>query len=359
MNRRQFLTRSAVAGLGVAATRWSRPALLAQGGDWRTFDITTRIHVLEPKGPTRIWVPEVMRPVMPFQRTVSTVVDALGGKVDRHEQAADSLALTSVLFPAGVTPSVTVTSRVSTRDYTVDLTRRTDTSAPASLDYFRRSTKLIPTSGIVQSKALEITKDAKTDLAKAQAIYEWVVDETHRDGAVQGCGTGDIRYMLESGNLGGKCADINALYVGLARASGLAARDVYGLRVAPSKNGLRSLGTSSDDVTKSQHCRAEVYLTGFGWVPVDPADVRKVVLEEPPGNHSLDDEVVKRVRTRLFGSWEMNWVAFNFAHDVELPGSAGHAIPFLMYPQAETADGRVNSLAAAEFQYSIAAHEVS
>jgi transglutaminase-like putative cysteine protease len=361
MNRRHFLARSAVAGFGIAAARWpsSASTLFADEPEWRTFEVVTRVHVLEPKGETHVWLPEVMRQSMPFQRTLSTVVDAPGGHVSRPERAADSLALVSVLFPAGVAPAITVTSRVSTRDYAVDLTRRTETPTPASLDYFRRPTKLIPTSGIVKSKALEITKDAKTDVEKARAIYAWVVDETHRDAAVQGCGTGDIRYMLESGNLGGKCADINALYVGLARACGLPARDVYGLRVAPSRKGLKSLGTSSEDVTKAQHCRAEVYLTGYGWVPVDPADVRKVMLEEPPGHRPADDDVVKQERTRLFGSWEMNWVAYNYAHDVELTGSSGRAIPFLMYPQAETTDGRVNSLDAAGFQYAISAREVS
>ncbi len=89
--------------------------------------------------------------------------------------------------------------------------------------------------------------------------------------------------MLETGDLSGKCADLNALYVGLARAAGLSARDVYGIRVATSDLGYKSLGPSTENITKAQHCRAEVYLSGYGWVPVDPADVRKVVLEEPPG----------------------------------------------------------------------------
>ena len=111
-----------------------------------------------------------------------------------------------------------------------------------------------------------------------------MVDNTFRDPKTRGCGVGDIASMLKSGNLGGKCADLNALYVGLARAAGLPARDVYGIRVAPSKFGYKSLGAGSEVITKAQHCRAEVYLSGFGWVPVDPADVRKVVLEEPPGN---------------------------------------------------------------------------
>jgi transglutaminase-like putative cysteine protease len=109
-----------------------------------------------------------------------------------------------------------------------------------------------------------------------------VVENTFRDPKVRGCGIGDIASMLEKGNLGGKCADLNALYVGLARAAGLPARHVYGLRTASSALGYKSLGPASAIITKGQHCRAEVYLDGYGWVPVDPADVRKVVLEEPP-----------------------------------------------------------------------------
>jgi transglutaminase-like putative cysteine protease len=145
----------------------------------------------------------------------------------------------------------------------------------------------------------------------------------------------------------------------LARAAGLPARDVYGIRVAKSELGYNSLGVSSENVTKAQHCRAEVYLSGHGWVPVDPADVRKVVLEEPPGNRPLDDAMVKKARVRLFGSWEMNWMAFNFAHDVALPGSIGAPVGFFMYPQAETADGRLDSLDPDSFKYEITARKIS
>ena len=144
--------------------------------------------------------------------------------------------------------------------------------------------RLIPTDGVVRARAIEITRGASRDVDRARAIYEWIVEHTFRDPTVLGCGLGDIRFMLESGNLGGKCADLNALFVGLSRAIGLPARDVYGLRVAPSELGLRSLGASSQNVTRAQHCRAEVFLTSYGWVPVDPADVRKVALEEPPGS---------------------------------------------------------------------------
>jgi transglutaminase-like putative cysteine protease len=260
-----------------------------------------------------------------------------------------------------VKPVLTLTSRIATKNCSVDLsaagTRPKEDRA--ELELFLRATQLIPTDGAVKMMAIEITRGAKTDLEKARAIYEWIVDNTFRNPKTRGCGVGDIRFMLESKDLSGKCADLNALYVGLARSVGLPARDVYGIRVAKSDLGYKSLGTSSEKVTKAQHCRAEVYLTGYGWVPVDPADVRKVMLEEPPGNLPLDHEMVTKARARLFGSWEMNWMAYNFAHDVALPGSSGAPVGFLMYPQAETADGRLDCLDPDGFKYEITSKEIT
>ncbi len=37
----------------------------------------------------------------------------------------------------------------------------------------------------------------------------------------------------------------------------------------------------------------------------------------------------------LWGGWEGNWMGYNYAHDVKLPGSRFAPVPFLMYPQAE------------------------
>jgi len=93
--------------------------------------------------------------------------------------------------------------------------------------------------------------------------------------------------------------------------------------------------------------------------PVDPADVRKVVLEEPPGNLSLTDPKVVAARKTLFGAWETNWLAYNMAHDVRLPGSSGPAVEFLMYPQAEIAGSRLDSLDPEHFKYVITASEVT
>jgi transglutaminase-like putative cysteine protease len=216
----------------------------------------------------------------------------------------------------------------------------------------------MPLDGIVKKTSDTIVAGATSDVEKARRIYEWIVDNTFRNPKTAGCGTGDIASMLSTGNLSGKCADLNPLYVGLARAAGLPARDIYGLRVAPSAFGYKSLGANSAVVTKAQHCRAEVFLDGIGWVPVDPADVRKVVLEEPPGNLSLSNAKVVAARKALFGAWETNWVAYNDARDIDLPDSKGPSVPFLMYPQGETADGRMDSLDPDSFKYSISVREI-
>jgi hypothetical protein len=84
-----------------------------------------------------------------------------------------------------------------------------------------------------------------------------------------------------------------------------------------------------------------------------------VVLEEPPGNRALDDDLVRRARTRLFGAWEMNWIAYNFEHDVTLPGSSRGKIPYFMYPQGEIAGDRLDSLDPDAFKYTITTKEVA
>ena len=62
--------------------------------------------------------------------------------------------------------------------------------------------------------------------------------------------------------------------------SGIPARDIYGVRLVPSAFGYRELGGNPTNLKGAQHCRAEVYLKGFGWVAMDPADVTKVMRQE-------------------------------------------------------------------------------
>jgi transglutaminase-like putative cysteine protease len=364
MDRRIFLKSSAALPLAAALPRAAfaqQTNFNPQPGSWRTYEIATRVEVLKPAGVTRVWLP------------VPSVEDGSQKPLDNSwtGNAKEMRVLADGKYGAGIfyaewpngeaKPVVELTSRFMSRDRAVDLARpnpalRLD---PSEIAFYTAATDLQPTDGIVKKTALDITKGARTDVQKARALYDWIVDNTHRDPKTRGCGVGDIKAMLETGNLGGKCADLNALYVGLARSVGLPARDIYGLRVAKSQFGYRSLGAGTANVTRAQHCRAEVFLAGYGWVPVDPADVRKVVLEEKDKPTTLADPLVPPVREKLFGSWEMNWLAFNTAHDVALPGSKGAKVAFFMYPQLETAAGRADSLDPDNFKYTITAQTLA
>lgn len=52
-------------------------------------------------------------------------------------------------------------------------------------------------------------------------------------------------------------------------------------------------------------------------------------------------------------------MAYNFTHDVSLPRSIGKPLRFLMCPQAETADGRLDSLDRGTFIYEITSREIT
>lgn len=361
MKRRAFLQATvAVPALAVmpSAVRETMAARAASG--WRTFEAVTRVEIANPSGVTRAWVPLPLNAKTDWH-------DPMGNKWTGNGQmkvVKDPKYGAEMLYAewkeGEKAPAVEVTSRFATRDRAVDPFRARSQAvklSPADLRRNTAATELIPTDGIVRDTAQAIVKGAKTDVEKARAIYEWVVDNTFRDPKVRGCGWGDVKSMLETRNFGGKCGDLNAMFVGLARSVGVPARDVYGVRVAPSQLGYKSLGLGSANASKGQHCRAEFFAQGIGWVPVDPADVRKVVLEEPPGNLPVNDPKVVAARKRLFGGWEMNWLAYNTAHDVVLPGSRTK-IPYLMYVNGETGGKTLDQLDPDTFKYSITAREI-
>jgi transglutaminase-like putative cysteine protease len=346
MFRRDFLKTVAAAG---ALAAFGRGSLAAAPEGWRQFEITYRLKLQSQKVPARAWVP-VPQDALDYQRvTELTWRSPVPASVSW--EPTSRAPIVSAAWPDPSIPSeLEITARVATRDRSGYCP---DASKDELVEYLR-PTSSSPIDGVVLSKAREIVGARTAPLDKARAIYDWIVDNTFRRAETRGCGLGNITFMLETGDLGGKCADINSLYVGLARAAGLPARDFFGIRVADSAVS-KSLGKSGD-ITKAQHCRAEVFIEGKGWFPVDPADVRKVVLEE---GVAVDSDKIKQLRERLFGNWEMNWVGFNYARDFTLPGQKEGPIGFLMYPHAETPEGALDSLDSATFAYSISAKQIA
>lgn len=211
---------------------------------------------------------------------------------------------------------------------------------PADYAQYLAPTKYAPLDGEVWLQAMKITSGKTTVLEKAKAIYDWTCENTFRDPKTRGCGAGDVCALLK--NPGGKCADIHSVFVALARAAGVPAREVFGIRMGKKDR---------EDISTWQHCWAEFYLPGYGWVPVDAADVRKAMLTE---NLKLDDAKTAEYRAYFWGGIDPYRVKLAVGRDLTLnPQQSGGPVNYLMYPFAQVGGKTIDWLDPATFKYSI------
>ena len=89
--------------------------------------------------------------------------------------------------------------------------------------------------------------------------------------------------------------------------------------------------------------------------PVEKADVRKAVLEE---NLPLSDPKISALRRKLFGAWEMNWMAFNVGRDFRLLPFGSAPINFFMHPEAEVKGADLDGTDPDSFAYQIVSKAV-
>jgi transglutaminase-like putative cysteine protease len=193
---------------------------------------------------------------------------------------------------------------------------------PADYAEYLQPTSLGPLDGEVKKLADSIVAQKKTVLEKARAIYDWTVDNMYRDPETLGCGTGDVCLLLKKP--GGKCTDISSVYIALCRAAGVPAREIFSVRLGKK---------AEEDTTTWQHCWAEFFLPGYGWVTVDPADVRKAMLTE---KIDLENTKTKEYREFFWGGIDPYRVVIAKGRDVVLnPAQSGQPLNTFGYPYAE------------------------
>ncbi len=339
---------------GTSASRLPPVKAPEPPAEWHTFEVITNVNLNSKLGPNKLWLPLPLNQDTLFQRTLSYSWEGNPLRAGISRQPDGELELFHCEWPDGTTGKLQLKTLVTTADRHFDVTRRT--VAPEREDILRRNlqaSRLIPNDGLAFQLGERILGRIKDPVAQAKAVYDWVVDNTIYDPSLPGCGSGDVMRQLISGQYGGRSADINGLFVAVCRAIGIPARCVFGQRVGSSRL-FRSLGLISTDATRGQHVRAEFYVPGYGWIPVDPSDVRRAIALE--GLSDQDSRLLSLKRV-LFGVWEMNWIAFNVGIDIKLNGqTASH--PFLLLPRLETPRGDLDGTDPAAIQYSISARRV-
>ncbi len=209
---------------------------------------------------------------------------------------------------------------------------------PADYALYLAPTSMGPIDGEVKVLADKITAGKTGVLAKARAIYDWICENMYRDPKTPGCGSGNVCLLLVK--QGGKCTDIHSVFIALCRAAGVPAREVFGLRQGKS-NG--------QDTTTFQHCWAEFYLPGYDWVPVDPADVLKMMLKE---NLTLNDKKTEYYREYFWGGWDQYRVKLAMGRDLTM-NPPQHGAPFntFGYPMAQVGNKTLDWLNPKTFRY--------
>ena len=305
-----------------------------------TINMTIDLSSHDTKDVAELWIPY---PVSDKDQDITEI--KISGDYAASAVYADSTYSTPMLYARWEKGAASRKLNFSFKAKRNELIRRDFPAGEAAwdpADYapYLQATKLGPVDGEIGKLAAKITTGKKTVLEKARAVYDWTCENTFRDPKTRGCGTGDVCELLKSH--GGKCADIHSVFVALARAAGVPAREVFGIRMGKKER---------KDVTTWQHCWAEFYLPGYGWVPVDAADVRKAMLTE---NLKLDDARTAEYRAYFWGGIDPYRVKLSTGRDLALnPRQSGGTVNYLMYPFAQIGGKTVDWLDPSTFKYSI------
>ena len=301
----------------------------------RKGEITFEINIQAPEESkdVRLWLPY---PVSDKEQTIEDVKiegDFTYSAVYGQKQYPGDMALYAEWTKPAKERTFKLAFKASAIERVKKDFRAKETVMPVEIKEYVKSSQFIPTDGKIREIALKITKGKKTIKDKARAVYDCVIENTFRDPDIKGCGTGDVERVLAE--RGGKCADISGVYVALARASGVPAREVWGLRLGKKPE---------ENITAGHHCWAEFYLPGYGWVPVDPADVRKAMLTE---KLELNDPKIKEYLNYYFGALDEYRIVLTRGAKGYYLSPAQKQAPLaygFMYPYAEI-DGKPVDLA--------------
>ncbi|MCF8331040.1 MAG: hypothetical protein K9H84_01165 [Bacteroidales bacterium] len=122
--------------------------------------------------------------------------------------------------------------------------------------YLENNEKYQYKHNVIQKVVNDVKEKESNPYRIARKLYEYLIDNMYYE-MIGGWNTAPA--VIERGN--GSCSEYAFAYIALCRAAGIPARYVGSVVV-------RGDASSMDDVF---HRWAEIYLPGYGWIPVDPS----------------------------------------------------------------------------------------
>jgi hypothetical protein len=188
-----------------------------------------------------------------------------------------------------------------------------------NLSHFLKANRLVPVNGEIKKLAEEITQGRSSELEKARAIYDYLINElTYSKDDPRVCGIGDSLLTLL--HLKGICTDYHSLFISLVRSLGIPAKFEIGFPIPADKEEGRISG---------YHCWAKFYSKDKGWIPVDISEADK---------HP-------EKRDYFFGHIDENRIHLTSGRDINLEYAKNpQPLNFFIYPYAELNGKQFNDI---------------
>lgn len=281
----------------------------------RTFEVEYVGKVAEiPAGAKklRVWMPV---PETTSVQEIRNLTFSKEAKLATEPKYGNKIAYFEIENP-GATAEVTMKFGCTRLEIRSDLEALAkDGEDPADgFGVYRSADQLVHVDDAIRKMAAEITAGKEGTVAKARAIYDYVVAKMTYDKNHEGWGKGSTEHACKVGK--GNCTDFHALFNSLCRAAGIASGFEIGLYLPYARKSDEKLG--------GYHCWAFFRVPGKTWVPVDCSEAMR-----------LEDK-----RVFFFGGHTSNRVTLSTGRDITLePRQDGAPLNYFLNPYAE-ADGR-------------------
>jgi transglutaminase-like putative cysteine protease len=321
------MTRKALLCLLMLAAA-SALGVMADAPRMRDFVFTYSVSIGELSPGTRqvdIWLPY---PTSDEHQKVDVleISSPYPHRIIKEPEYGNSIIFISATEPMKREIDVKMTIRVRRRENVRNAfaAAKVGTQVPPPDKRWLKPDRRVPLDDNIRGIAKRVTAGRRSDIEKARAIYDFVVDTMSYDKSGTGWGNGDIYWACDTKR--GNCTDFHALFIGLNRAVGIPAKFAIGFPIPPDR-GEGEVG--------GYHCWAEFYLKDYGWIPVDASEARK---------HP-------EKRSYFFGAHDENRVQFTVGRDLVLDSrQAGEPLNFFIYPYVEV-DGKPFQQIEKSFRY--------
>ena len=269
-----------------------------EGKDTFEFRYSLTLPTLEE--PAQMWLP---LPITDSFQTVDNVSITVPGKqttITEQNHANKILMLDLEPKDSGATIDMRfAVTRKEKGSYKATLKSSTDHLEPDLL---------IPATPEMKALGEAAIKGKKTDLIRARALYDHVMDRMAYKKVGNEYGNGDATYACDSRS--GNCSDYHSYFIAISRAVGIPARFGVGAAIPSSRDEGNISG---------YHCWAEFYADGKWW-PIDVSEGDKY----------------SNLSSYYFGHHPANRIELSRGRDLIVePGPQSGPINFLAHPVLE------------------------